>query len=110
MSFHTNFHFLGDSPYDGNSQEKDVYSATPDDTLFIQISLAYSLNHGEMYKSKEFEFGITNGASWYVLYGGLQVSFFQKISRSFHTQKFYLFFEGLDVLEEGLFGDHPGGE
>ncbi|EFA81159.1 peptidase M14 family protein [Heterostelium album PN500] len=48
------------------------YSAAPDDITFRKIALTYSLNHKTMYESNEFPSGITNGASWYVLNGGMQ--------------------------------------
>ena len=56
-------------PYDGPST--GVYSACPDDDLFIQIALTYSNNHPNM-SSGGFNNGITNGASWYAISGGMQ--------------------------------------
>ena len=56
-------------PYDGPSS--GVYSATPDDELFVHISLAYADEHPDM-ASGGFSNGITNGAQWYALSGGMQ--------------------------------------
>ncbi|GAM19552.1 hypothetical protein SAMD00019534_027270 [Acytostelium subglobosum LB1] len=63
-------------PYDsarGKSQyETGYYSVAPDDSTFRKIALTYSLNHKSMHGSEEFFAGITNGANWYVLDGGMQ--------------------------------------
>ena len=60
-------------PYDGNKQRRSgVYTPTVDDELFRRLALSYSLNHPEMKNSAHFPNGITNGAAWYVLYGGMQ--------------------------------------
>ena len=54
-------------------------SVSPDDDVFHHLSLIYSQNHGSMYKGKAcspsqpgFKNGITNGAEWYPLTGGMQ--------------------------------------
>lgn len=76
-------------PYDGNEQkENGVYEASPDDSLFVHLAKTYSTNHPTMSKgehcydicgndrasllNERFRDGITNGAKWYVLYGGIQ--------------------------------------
>lgn len=60
-------------PYDGNARMISGQSnPTPDDNLFKELALAYSKAHGRMYRSSSFPRGITNGAHWYVLYGGMQ--------------------------------------
>ncbi|CAG2171580.1 unnamed protein product, partial [Oppiella nova] len=71
-------------PYDGNPMHKDgIYSKTPDDVLFRHLALVYSINHATMHLGKScpidcgimnenFTYGITNGAEWYALYGGMQ--------------------------------------
>ncbi|KAI1294718.1 Carboxypeptidase D [Halotydeus destructor] len=73
-------------PYDGNAHKQDhEYSKTPDDAIFRQLALSYSENHPTMHIGKPcgrectnplmdepFEDGISNGANWYVLYGGMQ--------------------------------------
>jgi len=56
-------------PYDGPNS--GVYSACPDDDLFIHISLAYADAHPKM-ESGGFSNGITNGAQWYAISGGMQ--------------------------------------
>ena len=55
-----------DGPYSGN------YSATPDDDIFIHLATTYSINNSDMYGSNSFENGITNGAEWYAVFGGMQ--------------------------------------
>ena len=76
-------------PFDGNLQNRNgKYDASPDDQLFIHLAKTYSTNHPTMSKgehcfdicgdnrasllNERFTDGITNGAQWYVLYGGIQ--------------------------------------
>jgi len=88
-------------PFDGNANHRSgVYAPSPDDTLFRylhfgggsfpsddidggggwwlvflfcrQVAQAYASKNGPMANSREFLGGITNGAKWYVLYGGMQ--------------------------------------
>lgn len=75
-------------PYDGNNDHKDKYEKSPDDDLFVHLAKTYSYNHPTMYQgnhcfdicgdnrasllNERFTDGITNGANWYVLYGGIQ--------------------------------------
>ncbi|GAB0096319.1 carboxypeptidase D [Sergentomyia squamirostris] len=54
-------------------------SVTPDDDIFRHLSLTYASNHAKMSRgvacktsSPSFENGITNGAAWYPLTGGMQ--------------------------------------
>ncbi|XP_026327145.1 carboxypeptidase D isoform X2 [Hyposmocoma kahamanoa] len=54
-------------------------SIAPDDDVFRHLSLVYSNNHAKMSRgvscksgSPRFENGITNGAAWYPLTGGMQ--------------------------------------
>ncbi|EZA59459.1 Carboxypeptidase M [Ooceraea biroi] len=54
-------------------------SISPDDDVFQHLSLTYSRNHGSMYQGLScspsqpaFKRGITNGAEWYPLTGGMQ--------------------------------------
>lgn len=54
-------------------------SISPDDDVFQHLSLTYSRNHGSMYQGlacspsqPAFKRGITNGAEWYPLTGGMQ--------------------------------------
>ena len=57
-------------PFDGPNS--GTYSACPDDDLFIDLALTYSENHQDMYSESPFSQGITNGAQWYAVFGGLQ--------------------------------------
>lgn len=65
-------------PFDSNREHKKTggYSATPDDELFIHLASTYATNHKTMSKEKEhndgFKGGITNGAFWYDVPGGMQ--------------------------------------
>ncbi|XP_022710444.1 carboxypeptidase D-like isoform X2 [Varroa jacobsoni] len=68
-------------PYDGNIAKVDhMYSGTPDDNLFRMLARVYSRLHPKMHMGEacakgfkdRFDEGITNGAQWYILYGGMQ--------------------------------------
>lgn len=73
-------------PYDESKtgSQKDEYTATPDDETFRHLALTYSTHHADMSKptrkgcgdvdSNKFprQGGITNGAKWYSLQGGMQ--------------------------------------
>lgn len=67
-------------PYDASPNIKKYspgYSASPDDDIFRKISKVYSYAHTDMYKGyrqcgDQFTDGITNGAKWYPIYGGMQ--------------------------------------
>ena len=59
-------------PYDSDFNPSARYSATPDDTLFREMALSYSLNNPSMKNSTDFDLGITNGVDWYFVYGGMQ--------------------------------------
>ena len=48
-----------------------TYTLAPDNSLLIDMSLAYSTTNTAMYNG-EFNQGITNGAAWYVITGSLQ--------------------------------------
>ncbi|XP_078449033.1 carboxypeptidase N catalytic chain-like [Lampetra fluviatilis] len=52
------------------------YAGTPDDPLFRHLAITYSYAHGWMHTGTNcgdyFPDGITNGASWYSLSGGMQ--------------------------------------
>ena len=56
-------------PYDGPNS--GAYSAAPDDDLFIQLASCYADAHPNM-ESGGFNNGITNGAEWYAVFGGMQ--------------------------------------
>lgn len=59
-------------PWDGTTDGRGGYSPCPDDEAFRYMATIYSDHHYNMSKSKEFHGGITNGALWYPLYGGMQ--------------------------------------
>ncbi|CAF1291876.1 unnamed protein product, partial [Didymodactylos carnosus] len=67
-------------PYDDDELHMKIYSPSPDDQVFQQLAESYSFSHPKMSKSLplcanstiKFEDGITNGAAWYPLCGGMQ--------------------------------------
>ncbi|MBU0617075.1 MAG: zinc carboxypeptidase, partial [Planctomycetes bacterium] len=59
-------------PFDNNPEGANVYTPTPDDDLFIYISEEYSQYNLPMWNSPSFYHGITNGADWYHIDGGMQ--------------------------------------
>ncbi|XP_048241242.1 carboxypeptidase D-like [Haliotis rufescens] len=70
-------------PWDSYPNADDVakYSKSPDDDVFVHISKVYSFSHGNMYMGlpctnitgdEGFKDGITNGALWYPVTGGMQ--------------------------------------
>ncbi|KAJ9675512.1 hypothetical protein PVL29_024439 [Vitis rotundifolia] len=59
-------------PWDGTQDGRKNYYACPDDETFQFMASVYSRSHHNMSLSKEFEGGITNGAFWYPIYGGMQ--------------------------------------
>lgn len=70
-----NFHggaLVVNYPYDANASGNNVYTACPDDDVAINVSEAYSITNIPLWNSASFFHGITNGADWYVVYGGLQ--------------------------------------
>ena len=56
-------------PFDGPST--GVYSAAPDNDLFVNLALTYANAHPDM-ASGGFSNGITNGSQWYAISGGMQ--------------------------------------
>lgn len=69
-NFHTGA-LLINYPFDNNASGSSVYTASPDDDLFIQVSEAYSSHNLPMWNG-DFFHGITNGADWYAMSGGMQ--------------------------------------
>ena len=70
-----NFHagaLLVNYPRDNNPTGSSVYTASPDDDLFIVISEEYSQYNSPMWNSSSFYHGISNGADWYAIDGGMQ--------------------------------------
>ncbi|XP_072180694.1 carboxypeptidase M-like [Diadema setosum] len=70
-----------DNTYPENKVNKSsVYSPSPDDDIFRFLATMYSYNHRTMHIPSEnscgnegqFEDGITNGADWYLVAGGMQ--------------------------------------
>ncbi len=66
-------------PYDNSLSGHSVYTASPDDDIFRQVALAYSKAHATMHFGRAcpndvsgFKDGITNGADWYSVDGGMQ--------------------------------------
>ncbi|KAI8531579.1 hypothetical protein RHMOL_Rhmol11G0147400 [Rhododendron molle] len=59
-------------PWDGTQDRRKYYYACPDDKTFKFLASVYSRSHHNMSLSEEFQGGITNGASWYPIYGGMQ--------------------------------------
>ncbi len=72
-NFHTGV-MVVNYPWDGNySGQSGVYTPTPEDPLFVHLSIQYSRWNSPMYNNPEFQpYGITNGCAWYVIYGGMQ--------------------------------------
>ena len=70
-----NYHegaLVANYPWDGNKDGSTTYSASPDDKTFKYLAKTYADAHPAMNQSEEFEGGITNGAAWYPLWGGMQ--------------------------------------
>ncbi|PRP78327.1 zinc carboxypeptidase [Planoprotostelium fungivorum] len=73
-----NFHggaVVANYPWDGLSNgqfSQGNPSPCPDDDLFKNLASVYSENNSDMKNNHEFKDGITNGAAWYTLYGGMQ--------------------------------------
>jgi carboxypeptidase D len=63
-------------PFDNSRSGSYVYTATQDDDIFTQLALSYSLAHPTMHLGEacgdQFRNGITNGADWYSIDGGMQ--------------------------------------
>jgi len=76
-----NFHdgaVVANYPWDDSHQKDGEKSVSPDDETFIALATQYATNHATMYQGSglchgdNFTGGITNGAEWYVLAGGMQ--------------------------------------
>lgn len=64
-------------PYDNSpSVRGNLYSPTPDDSIFKHLASTYAVNHPSMQRKakchQKFPGGITNGAKWYKTVGGMQ--------------------------------------
>ena len=77
-----NFHngaLVANYPYDNSKSGRSVYTISPDDDIFRQLALTYSKAHPTMHLGKPcpgdqdgFRDGVTNGAAWYNVNGGMQ--------------------------------------
>ena len=74
-NFHTG-ELVANYPYDDDGMGS-VFSPTPDNEMFEYISRLYSMYNLPMWESTQFEDGITNGAEWYVVKGGMQDWFYR---------------------------------
>jgi len=65
-------------PYDDSEYHRQMYSPSPDDPLFQKLAQSYSYTHLKMQSPTKpcatdvFPEGITNGAAWYPVCGGMQ--------------------------------------
>ena len=66
-------------PFDSNPSDTVHDSPSPDNKVFKELALAYSKAHKRMHlgrpcpnEEESFMDGITNGANWYVVTGGMQ--------------------------------------
>jgi hypothetical protein len=67
-------------PYDeSRNGQMSSYTSTPDDQTFMHLAEIYATNHEEMAKNPrpcdkfdKFKNGVTNGAAWYSVMGGMQ--------------------------------------
>ncbi|MBL7032864.1 MAG: hypothetical protein ISR91_01855 [Candidatus Delongbacteria bacterium] len=58
-------------PFDSNPEGTNTFSPSPDEDLFVDMSETYSVSNLPMWNGN-FYHGITNGADWYCIYGGMQ--------------------------------------
>ena len=77
MSFQSSRHFSLSANYHGgavvvNYPWDATYDKHPFDSLVRDLSLSYADLNSEMRNSSRFNRGVTNGAQWYVLRGGMQ--------------------------------------
>lgn len=77
-----NFHngaLVANYPYDNSQNGLSLYTPTEDNGIFVQLARAYSYAHATMSRGSPcpsdttgFKEGITNGAAWYSVNGGMQ--------------------------------------
>ncbi|MBI4557813.1 MAG: carboxypeptidase regulatory-like domain-containing protein [Candidatus Hydrogenedentes bacterium] len=70
-NFHTGA-LVVNYPYDDDGKPSGVNSPTPDDALFRETSHRYAVLNTPMFNNPAFPGGITNGAVWFVVTGGMQ--------------------------------------
>ena len=72
LSFHEGA-VVANYPWDAKrGSRRAEYAACPDDAAFRRLARAYADGHPTMHLSEEFAGGITNGAEWYPVWGGMQ--------------------------------------
>ncbi len=76
-----NYHggtLVANYPFDNNPQNQSVESPTPDpdDAALIYLAESYTVHNTPMWTSTSFYHGITNGAAWYAIHGGMQDWFY----------------------------------
>ena len=72
LSFHEGA-VVANYPWDAKrGSRRAEYARCPDDAAFRRLARAYADGHPTMRLSAEFPGGITNGARWYPLWGGMQ--------------------------------------
>ena len=58
-------------PFDAVADEQNPINA-PDDQLFYDFGIGYTSRNPDLWNNPYFEFGITRGWEWYMIYGGMQ--------------------------------------
>lgn len=60
-------------PFDGTADGRTHYAKSPDDETFRYLARDYAENHRVLssFRQRQFPGGITNGAAWYPIYGGM---------------------------------------
>jgi carboxypeptidase D len=76
-----NYHggaLVANYPFDNNPENQSVESPTPDpdDAALIYLAESYTVHNTPMWTSSSFYHGITNGAAWYAIHGGMQDWFY----------------------------------
>lgn len=78
INLSSNFHggaVVANYPWDSNPQSSATYSPSPDDSTFISLARTFADNNPVMATSNghpAWDNGITNGADWYPITGGMQ--------------------------------------
>jgi len=70
-----NFHggvIVANFPYDTNPTGASVYTECPDDAWYTNLANTYAALNDSMLSNPDFPGGITNGADWYNINGGMQ--------------------------------------
>ena len=107
-SLSANFHSgatVVNYPWDNNSAGNSVYTATPDDDICIDLSIDYSEENAPMFNGS-FPQGITNGADWYAVSGGMQDWNYEWHGDIQVTVELYDIKRPAESLLEGLWNDN----